>query len=98
MKTIKKNFIQVNDIDLDESITDFLKSKGYDILRYESVAENEWNNYSSYQFEIDGEIDEWDKKSIDSNQWGELSMLGILNLMAKEGLIEKGDYLISVCW
>lgn len=96
MKTNTKTVREVDYNDLDEAITEFLKSKGVN-KNYECVAYEEWGNYESHSFDVDGDIDEADKTQI---LHGNLhyQTQNILNWMAEENVIENGEYLVSVYW
>lgn len=95
VKTIK----EIDYYDLDNIITEFLKSKKYsdknfDKNGYECIAENEWSNYQSHSFDIEPELpDEEDQKNIRYLGTGE-----ILNWMCFDGIIEPGEYLVNISW
>lgn len=99
MKIKQKTVKEICYSDLDLSITEFLKSKGYsdknfDKYGYECIAENEWGNYQSHSFDVEPELpDEEDQRDV---TW--LGTGGILNWMCFDGILEKGEYLINVCW
>ena len=97
MKTICKTIFEVNFYELDRAITEFLKSKGFssknfDKYGYLSVAENQWDIYESHTFNIDGEIE------ITGRPFETLRTWQILQLMCKDNLIPKGEYLVKVGW
>ncbi len=96
MKTTIVSCIEVDYNDLDESITEFLKNKGRDD-QYECVAYEEWGNYESHDFDIDGDVNEDDKKRILTGDL-HFQTSSILNWMAEEGIIEKGNYKIDIFW
>ena len=68
----------------------------------EVVASEEWNNDEEHSFEIDGALDTWDEEAL--TKFKETGHAGygitglLLNDMARQGLIEKGAYLVSICW
>ena len=111
MKTNTKTIIEVDSNDIDLAVTAFLLEKGIlnkpdpnvqsweqKRVNYESVAEQEWNNDSNYSFTVEpNKPDEDDAEDIAEGKlmW-KLSV--ILDWMCLEGVIEKGDYLISVYW
>ena len=101
MKYTTKTIREVDYNVLDRAITEFLKDKEADLgpyekYGYECVAANEWGNYQSHSFTVDGDIDAEGKEEImDGDNYGTSD---ILNWMAEEGVIGKGEYLISVSW
>ncbi len=103
MKFTKKTVIEINYGDLDELITDFLKSKGFseknfDKYGYECVAENEWGNDQSHSFTVSGEIGSYTQKKIDEKDYGSLSTYDLLDWICAEKGIDPGEYLVDVCW
>jgi hypothetical protein len=75
---------------------------GKHYYQYEFVAQEEANNYANYDFIIDGVLDEFDKKDLDLMLEKKVyPMYGtrfILNYLAQEGVIDKGEYMIEVFW
>lgn len=73
-------------------------------IDYESVAENEWNNDSSYDFKgIKKEpLDEYDAKRIALHQQGSrtynLWAYIVLRELVNRDVLPEGDYIIQVCW
>lgn len=69
---------------------------------YEIVAEQEWNNDSNYKFSVDGVIPNYDMNKVErirnGNNPGQYSLHIFLNLLALDGHISRGDYLIEVSW
>ena len=68
---------------------------------WEFVSDQECSNDSSHEFSVDGEIDEWGQKEIDEfAKTGKGSFLArdLMNTLYKMGKLEKGEYLIQVCW
>lgn len=63
--------------------------------QYESVAEEEWNNYSSHEFNVKKQVDFDKDKTIDIFDGG---VHEILQNLVNRDLIEEGNYLISVSW
>jgi hypothetical protein len=70
--------------------------------QFEFVAIEEGHNSSSYTYQVDGELDEWDKKDIKkmlaAKKFDSYSTRMILDYLASEGVIIKGDYSIHVFW
>lgn len=84
--------------DLDDAITEFLKSKSFtdsNFLEfgYESAAENEWSNYEEHSFEVEPVF-----PSDFNTQILDLSTARILNWMCAEKQLESGNYLVSYSW
>ena len=98
----KKVVFEVDYNDLDEAITDFLKSKSFtnrnfEKYGYESIAENEWSNDCQHSFIVQPELpDEYDQKRLNDNDAPCTGTL--LNWMCADGLIEAGEYLVTVSW
>lgn len=93
MRSVKKTIIQVDYNDLDEAIKKYLNLS----IPFESVAYQEWNNDSQYEFHIDGRVDDYNRDQIAKGKY----MYGIgtiLNMMCADGLIEVGNYMIDVNW
>lgn len=101
MKSKKVTLIEVDYNELDKQVNKFLIKQGVKWKhagdRFECIAEEEWGNDQSHSFDVDGKIDADDKKRI---LGGEFSWQtgAILNWMAAEGEIPKGEYKIDVCW
>jgi hypothetical protein len=77
-------------------------------VEYECVAENEWNNYSSYDFPIkmpsidpEGYFMQYTLRDVERRIEGtktKLSASDILEYMRYKNLIPDGNYLITVFW
>jgi len=110
-----KLFVESNDID--RLITDYFKFEkppervasweepakdGKYYYSYEFIAQEEANNYANYEYDIDGILDEWDKKDInkmlEEKKYPQFSTRAIMNYLAQQGVIDKGDYMIKVFW
>lgn len=77
--------------DLEDFINEHYKSD------YEIVAANEWNNSSSYSFNVKKEeLTDYDKEELADFKYCCIHII-LLDLCNK-GLIEEGDYLIKVSW
>lgn len=84
LKHTKKTTISVEYGDLEKLIDEV-----YD-MNYQFVAEQEANNYSSYEFTVTGEVD-------DKELWPNSPEV-MLNRLCKDGHIESGEYVIRVSW
>ena len=70
---------------------------------YECVASEEWSNDTSHTFAVTGEMDKFMQEDVLSFQtdphfqafW---RLPSLLNYLAAQGAIEKGNYLIEVSW
>lgn len=74
------------------------KQYGHD---FSFVADQECGNDSSHQFIINGIIDDYEEGELqlfkDDGVYNLLANV-LLNDLANRGVIEKGNYIISVCW
>lgn len=95
LKTSKVTHIKVKYDDLDRFIEHI-----YGVDEYSFVAEQEANNYSSYDFTVDGELDEWDEEELRKfvEKKSDCGPATILNDMCRREIIEPGEYLIEVYW
>lgn len=64
---------------------------------YECVPDEEWSNDSSHEITVDGLVSEYQAKDI-ANKRREYMTSTYLNELCRIGVIEKGEYLISVSW
>ena len=100
MNVTKVTYYEVDYNELDSSITEFLKSKEIPLPRdgYECVCENEWGNDEQHSVTVISKVPS--KHDMSSLIRGELAwhQETILNWMCAEGLIDPGEYLISVSW
>lgn len=102
METKTVTFTEIEYHELDEKITKFLNEKGVkwrfpDQPSFECVAEEEWRNDESHSMTVDGKICANEKKEILSGEYSWQTNT-ILNWMAAEGEIPKGEYRINICW
>lgn len=75
---------------------------------YEFACVEECGNDSSHSFDVDGELDKWDKETLDQWENGNPSMKNkhfvhysngvILNALCFHEIIEPGEYIIRVSW
>lgn len=70
--------------------------------QFEFVAIQEAHNSSSYTFQVDGKLDEYDQeemeKMIAAKKFDMYSTQRILDYLASKGVIIKGEYSIHVFW
>jgi hypothetical protein len=70
--------------------------------KYEFIAQEEANNYASYAYQVDGVLESWDQEDIDKmlkeKKYTQYTTRAILNYLAQEGVIDKGNYMIEVFW
>lgn len=102
MKTRTATFTEIEYHELDDMITKFLNEKGIkwkfpDQSKFECAAEEEWGNDESHATTVDGKVDKYDKEQILKGELG-YKTYAILDWMAAEGAIPKGEYRINVCW
>lgn len=69
---------------------------GYFGVRYESVAMNEWNNYSSYEITVTPK--EISEKEVQELLKEHYEIDGILDYLCYKGILEAGEYVIKVFW
>lgn len=99
-KPKKKTVLEWDYQDLNLFITEkFGKPNGIP-GEYECVAYEEWGNYESHVFDVDGE--DFEQESIDDmisdKKYYDYNTGDILNYLCHKGLLKKGEYLISVFW
>lgn len=92
-----KTYTQMDYDELDKMVQEHIG------VKYESVAENEWNNDSSYTFSVKREpLDKWDKKTLEvfragnreGNLWAHIVLQELVNL----NILPEGDFLVEVSW
>jgi len=92
----KKSIIEISYKELEKLVKEKLGYKNYCF-----VAVEECGNDSDHQFDVDGEIDDFDLEDIKSWEEGKFVNYSngiILNKLCADGHIEKGDYVVTVCW
>jgi hypothetical protein len=92
----RKSVISLSSSELDELVKKHLGYKDYDF-----VAVEECNNDSSHEFDVDGKVDTCGKSEIEKWKAGKgetFTNATILNELARLGHIEKGEYIVEVCW
>jgi hypothetical protein len=71
--------------------------KEYGFKEYSIVASEEIGNYTSSEFTVDGELDEGEQNDVDDRK--EMYMTrNYLNDLARQGKIQKGDYVVDTSW
>ncbi len=69
----------------------------YGFKEYSIIASEEIGNYTSSEFTVDGKLDEYDQKDVDARK--EMYMTrNYLNDLARQGKIQKGDYVVDTSW
>ncbi len=96
MKVKVVSYMEVDYNELDKAISKFYGQS------FECVPTEEWNNDSSYDFDIKkAKLSDYDKKKIEEYKSGECPSYIVRTLlvdMCNQGEIEPGHYLIQVCW
>ncbi|MHA2066897.1 MAG: hypothetical protein ACXABY_21210 [Candidatus Thorarchaeota archaeon] len=73
-------------------------AKEYGFKEYSIVASEEvGNDVALDMMNIDGRVDEWDRKIIDDREES-YSLHAYLNDLADRGIISKGRYIIRISW
>lgn len=92
----KETVIIVNHFDLQDFIKDKLD------VDYDVVGRNDMCNDMKYHFhDIEKDISEFDLKKYNKLKSGEsdyIDMETVFNGLCHDGLIEPGNYVVSVCW
>ena len=95
---LKMEMVSMIKVDYDD-LEDFIKEVyGF---TYETVAEEEWNNDSNYEFRVNDNMagNVIPVSKIRNGYFpGSFSLGLILNMLCDDGLIPSGNYTISVCW
>jgi hypothetical protein len=69
---------------------------------YECVPCEEWGNDSQHRFEVDGKMADYQQKTWDKfKKTGDnetFSLRAIMEGLVKDGHIQAGTYIITVCW
>ena len=94
----QKTFYILTYHELDKLIADTYKVSGY-----ECVAEEEWNNDSSYTFNsVNGSLKEYEGDRVSKwlNGTGRpMYCTGIfLSMLVRDNVLPFGNYLVTVCW
>ena len=97
-QTLPMRIITTYEVDYDDLDSFVKKVYGF---KYDSVVENEWNNDSSYTFQIKGDLDLLDEGEEEQIRDGEnpyCCVRSILEILCADGHIPSGHYTIKVCW
>ena len=96
MRTKKKTLIEVDSFELEEAIQ---KHFGRD---YELIPMQEWGNDQEHAITVDGTLDDYNTEKVEAfknlTEPGMFLLRSLMNSMAADGVIEKGEYLVTVCW
>ena len=95
----RKTILYVDYNDVQDFIENYFPIDG----EYCIPAEEEVGNDVILEFDIDGELDEFDKKdyaeAVKKNKWPQWRSTRLfLNVAANDGEIEKGIYMVKVSW
>lgn len=98
MKTVAFTVMSVSE--LEEMIASTLGVAAHTI---EMVANEEWSNdMDRAYYKCDGQLDEWEalsiKESLSDKQYKPYSALTWLNHLVSKGVLQPGNYLISISW
>ena len=78
------------------------KELGIYLKEFEFVAIEEANNDSSYTYNVNGELYDWDKtemaEMLEKKEFDCFSTRRILDWLASKDVIAKGTYLVKVSW
>lgn len=93
----KEVMFSVDYHDLEEFI-----AKAYKLKEWSFVADQECGNDSQHSFDVDKKLDEYELEEIkefqEKKQQSQFMVGTLLNHCCARGLIEKGEYLVRVCW
>jgi hypothetical protein len=97
LKAEVKKVLTVQYRDLEEFV-----AASWDVA-WSFVAAEEAGNDTEHLFTIDGHVDDYDQKILNGffHNPSDRSYPGariVLNELAAHGLIERGDYIVKVCW
>jgi hypothetical protein len=70
-------------------------------FEYPIVAAEETSNDTSLSYDIDGQIESWDREDfakLTTGQWVPYRTRMLLNWMASEDRIPLGAYVVEICW
>lgn len=99
MKDLKHKKVSYIELDAWELDKFFEKVYGYE---YEIAANHEASNGTNLTFCIDGKIEKWNEESLE--QFKQTGRMGgrktsiLLNDLARRGIIEEGEYIVSISW
>ena len=101
MKSYKDKFVQETYFTIDYGDLDEIIQEEYNCPNFTSVLGQ--SNDSTIDLTITGDFDNWDELSLleflKDHYQDEYSTTRILmNDLCRKGLIEPGNYLISICW
>lgn len=102
MKTMKKSIVTYIEVDYYEFEKFVSEQYGFESRDWSFVADQECENDCNISFTVDGKLDEYDEEELERfktnpDTTGNIAN-ALLNDFARKGLIDKGQYLINVCW
>jgi hypothetical protein len=71
--------------------------KEYGFKEYSIPASEEVGNDITLEFTVDGEMDKWEKEAVAGKKEMYSTRL-YLNDLARQGKIQKGEYLVRISW
>ncbi len=101
MKTLKKSVVTLFQVEYTDFENFVMEHYGFE-KRWYFVADQECGNDCSLSFEVNGRVDSYDEGQLEKFKTDPDSSYNITNAILndfyREGLIEKGEYQINVCW
>jgi len=98
MKTKEVSYHTVSHFEWDRVVNEFYKPTP----EWDFVSDEEANNDSSYTFNVDGEVNEYEERKLEKFKKDSLSQSRMTHTLladlCRKGLIPKGVYLIKVSW
>ena len=102
MKIMNSSVVTYVEVDYYEFEKFVIEYYGFENREWSFVADQECGNDCNIAFTVNGKVDEYDEDELEKfkanpEQIGYFAN-ALLNDFARKGLIEKGQYLINVCW
>lgn len=93
-----KTVISMDYSEVDKHINDnFFNDVIDNRKRFSCIASEEWGNYQSHEFDLDGDLDEYEIEDIEDRKFMYMTHT-YLNKLVQMGVIPKGKYLIEIYW
>lgn len=95
LNCIETKVLRVKHSDLDEFTSDSYQKV------WNFVSAEETSNDTDHRFSVDGEVSPWDRDTLAmwlDDTGPEPAARIVLNDLAGRGMIDKGEYLVTVCW